>query len=124
MIDKGAVVFYNQQEANEFCRLNWDFEPTSLHPNWMGKIKCRYCRVTGWVKDVHANKNWTNKHGANCKKRMGRPITWVPAGQGTINVNFLSGGSYSTSATTGSIFAYPHNTTTATLSYQITNSKI
>jgi hypothetical protein len=90
--DPGAVIFHDQEEANAFCRSNPYFQPTSMHRNWMGRVKCKYCKVAGWVKDVHANHNWTNRHGYNCKKK---PIHYsIAPGFVTTNSNFGIGTIY------------------------------
>ncbi len=72
MIDKGAECFKRQEQANRWCAVSVHFQPTSLHRNWQGKVKCSWCRVSGWVDDPQSNTyHWTHKHGAKCKKRPG-----------------------------------------------------
>lgn len=93
-VDKGYVVFKAQEDANTFLRSNPDFRPTSMHQSWQGKIKCKHCTVAGWPRDIRATKNWSNKHGANCKKKskfyMNMQTTW------NTNFNFTTTSNHST----------------------------
>lgn len=48
------------------------FVKTSEHPSWQGKVRCRYCKRTGWP-DYNADTSqanpvwWGKKHGPKCK---------------------------------------------------------
>lgn len=46
------------------------FVATSSHPNWRGKIRCKFCKSTGYGGSVEENPYWWGqRHGPNCKQR-------------------------------------------------------
>ena len=104
MIDKGAECFKRQEEANKWCSVSIHFRPTSLHRNWQGKVKCSWCRVSGWVDDPQSNSyHWTHKHGAKCKKRP----------------SIATGGYIRTISTTNPYYTFNNVTTNTSSSYII-----
>lgn len=102
----GDRVDFQQEKANEFLQVSQGhFRPTSMHPSWMGKIKCSYCKTTGWVNKAPSSGpgvtySWIKRHGNNCKKK---PIGYITLNTGSYtNSNFgYSGGSGGVSGSTG-----------------------
>ena len=56
------------------------FSKTSEHPSWQGKVRCKYCKASGWPSRDGLDPNWNlstsqhlwwgKKHGANCKFKV------------------------------------------------------
>lgn len=46
------------------------FLPTVMSSRWRGKLRCRFCKATGWGGSVERNPLWWGQHhGPNCKHR-------------------------------------------------------
>lgn len=67
-MDKAEEIFKKRKRADDFLVTDSNFVKTSEHPSWQGKIRCRYCKSTGYPGDVVSNNLWWGqKHGYNCK---------------------------------------------------------
>lgn len=45
-----------------------EFEVTSTHANWRGKVKCDHCNAKGYAGSVETNPLWWGqRHGRNCR---------------------------------------------------------
>lgn len=85
-MDKAEEIFKRRKRAEEFLFTEANFVKTSSHPSWQGKIKCLYCKATGYPGSVDTNPVWWGrKHGLNCKWKE---LWMLKNRQPTVNITY------------------------------------